>query len=210
MSTFKTLYDRACKKGKLRKDEYSTQEYIDDVNDLGRRLWTMIFQGVNGNVPKKTRTETFVVTGDTTYTHTRTIKKTPILKIVYEDCHVLTQKTNKILNDYGNCMFSSYEYDDDEIRFDESANGTYVVYYESPNYVELTLALYNADEIPTWIKDDFVPLFWIYPAYLNTDTKKAEMGELYQMILSEFTKYYNRTETLEDEYMIACDNTNQL
>jgi len=206
MPTFKNLYDRACKKGKLRKDEYSTDEYIDDVNDLARQLWTTIFQGVNGNKPNITRSESFDVTDDLTYTHTRTIKKTPIQKIVFEECHVLKQKTDKILNGYNEpCLFATYEYDDDEIRFDESSNGTYKVYYESPTYVELTSTLYDDDKAPDWMKDDFVPIFWAYPAFLNTDTKKEEMLQLYQMYLAAFNNYYSRTEYLEENVMIADD-----
>lgn len=206
MQTFKDLYDRACKKGKLRKDEYSPEEYIDDVNDLARQLWTTIFQGVNGNKPNIERFQEFDVTDDLEHVQTRTIKKTPIQKIVFDECRVLNQKTDKILNKLNDDCFATYEYDDDEIRFDQSVNGTYKVYYESPKYVELTLTLYNADEEPDWIKDDFIPIFWAYPAFLNTDTKKEEMLQLYQMYLSQFNAYYSRTETLEDNMMKADDS----
>jgi len=205
MQTFKDLYDRACKKGKLRKDEYSTGEYIADVNDLARRIWTKIFQGVDGNKPNIERSETFTVTDDLEHVQTRTIKKTPIQKIVFEEYHVLKQKTDKILNSYGESCLTTFEYDDDEIRFDQSANGTYKVYYESPKHVELTQVLYDDDEAPDWLKDDFTPIFWAYPAFLNTDTRKDEMDRIYQEYLLACSQYYSRTETLEENVMKADD-----
>jgi len=209
MQTYKELYDRACKKGKLRKDEYSTEEYINDVNDLARTLWTTIFQGVNGNKPKATRSATFTVASDLNYVHTRVIKKTPILKIVFEDCEYLPQMSDKVENCL-DCACFSFEYDDDEIRLSQAADGDYEVFYEAATYTELTEALYNADAAPTWIKDDFLPIFWSYPAFLNTDTKKQEMGDLYMLHLKQFEDYYSRTETLEDNVMRAADSCDQL
>jgi len=207
---YSDIYTRACKKGKLRKDEYTTDEFIDDINDLGRTLWTTIFQGVNGNKPKVTRKETITVLGDLNYVHTRTIKKTPILKIVYKDCTYLPQRTDKASNVIGDCSCFSFEYDDEEIRLSESIDGDYEVYYEAGTYTELTPALYTAGEAPDWVKDDFIPIFWSYCAFLNTDTRKKEMTELYAMHLRQLEKYYSRTETLEVPYMKALDTQNQL
>lgn len=203
---YKDLYTRACDIGKLRKDEYTKQKYIDDVNELGRTLWTTIFQGVNGNKPKVVRKKTITISGDLNYVHTRVIKKTPILKIVYEECSIIKQKTDK--EGLETCF--TYEYDDDEIRFTDSVDGDYVIYYEAGTYTELTETLYDADEEPEWLKDDFHTLFWSYPAFLRTDLKKEEMGEFYLMHKAQFEKYYSRTETLECPYMTAGDTQNQL
>lgn len=209
MKTYKQLYDQACKKGKLRKDEYTTQDYVDDVNDLSRTLWTTIFQGVNGNRPHATRTQTVTVSGDLNYIATRTIKKTPILKIYLDGSIYFPQRTDQPENAIGGDIFS-FEYDDDEIRFKNSVDGEYIIYYEVATYTELTLAAYNADGEPDWIKDDFIPIFWSYPAFLNTDTRKQEMAELYQMHLDQFRQYYSRTETLEENILYAEDAYNQL
>lgn len=209
MKTYKQLYDQACKKGKLRKDEYTTGDFIDDVNDLARTLWTTIFQGVNGNRPNATRTETFTVSGDLDYVATRTIKKTPILKIYLDGSIYFPQRTDQPENTIGGDIFS-FEYDDDEIRFKNSVDGDYIVYYEGATYTELTSAAYTADASPDWIKDDFITIFWSYPAFLNTDTRKQEMGEFYQLHLDQFRRYYSRTETLEDDVLYAEDSYNQL
>lgn len=42
----------------------------------------------------------------------------------------------------------SYSYNDEEIIFKEAIAGDYVVYYESPTYVEVTQAMYDNDEKP--------------------------------------------------------------
>lgn len=205
---YSDLYNRAVRIGKLRKDEYTTDDYINDVNDLGRTLWTTIFQGVNGNKPNATRTETFTVAGDTSYVATRTIKKTPIQKIVLDGCIEVKQVTDKPENSVVDECFS-FEYDDDEIRFSNSTDGEYKVYYESASYTELTDTAYAAGAEPDWIKDDFLPLFWSYPAFINTDTKKQEMADLYSLHLAQFQRYYSRTETVES--MIRPNDTyNQL
>lgn len=209
MQTYKQLYDRAVRMGKLRKDEYTKENYIDDINDLNRTLWTTIFQGVNGNKPSAVRTETFTVAGDLEYVAARTIKKIPIQKIVLDGCLEITQKTDKPENSVTDECFS-FEYDDDEIRFDNSTDGEYKVYYESAVYTELTTTLYDADEEPTWMKDDFLPIFWSYPAFMNTDTRKQEMGDLYGLHQAQFRQYYSRTETLEENYAIPNDTYNQL
>lgn len=206
---YSDLYTRACKKGNLRKDEYSIEEYIDDVNDIGRILWTTIFQGVNGNTPSATRKETITITDDLDYVHTREITKTPIEKIVLDGYKEIKQRTDKPENAIDE-EFITFEYDDEEIRFNNSPNGEYIIYYEEGEYPELTRALYDAGEEPIWLKDNFHTIFWSYPVSLNTDTRKDEMLQLYNLHLSQFEQYYSRTETLEEQVMQAEDSFNQL
>ena len=200
------IYERACRQGKLRKDEYTVTDFLDDTNDLGRLLWTTIFQGVNGNKPVATRKETIVVAGNLTHAHPRVIQNTPITKIVQDDWTEVTQHTDKT-RDIGETTF---EYDDEEIRFRNSADATYTVFYEAGAYEEVTQVMYDALESPNWLKDDFHPVFWAYAAFSNSDTRKDEMFGVYSQFRSDFETYYARTETIEENCVVAEDTYKQL
>jgi len=154
---------------------------------------------------QQSRTETFTVATDGDYTHTRTIKKTPILKVVFDTCNIVTKKTDATC--YDTCF--SYEYNDDEIVISNAIAGDYTVYYESPTYTEVTSTMYNADDKPDWLKDDFVPIFWIYFAMLNTETKLTEMSELYKYYRDMITEYYSRTGDYEGAVMQPEITSNQ-
>ena len=208
---YKDLYSKACRMGDIRKDEYTKEDYIIDVNDLGRTLWTTIFQGVNGNKPDATRKETFTVTGNLSYIATRTIKKTPILKVVLDGSTYFPQITDKLENSIRGSVFS-FEYNDGEIKFTNSVDGDYEVFYESATYSELDVADYDADAEPTWLKDDFHTIFWSYPAWMNANVPKvkADMRELYLSHKAEFEDYYSRTETVEEDILTANDKYDQL
>lgn len=54
-----------------------------------------------------------------------------------------------------------------------------------------------------------MPIFWIYFAMVNTETKQAEMGELYKYYKDMVDEYYSRTGDYEGMTMGVEQESNQ-
>lgn len=195
MKTYKQLYKKTLRIGKIRLDEYATTDFIDDVNEISRRMWDYIFNVKNGFIPDVANTEVFSVSTEGDFTHTR-IAKGKIEKIVFDICDEVPKKTNP--NNCVDCFTYSYNYD--EVTLVNALVGDYTIYY-TPEYTEITSTEYDDDKKPLWLKNDFVSLLYLYPALLNTDTQTEKISELYKSKYQDFEDFYRDSEDFEDVIM---------